>query len=134
MALNNRPLNNRPLSPDVQIYRPQLTSVLSISHRITGIALSIGTILLISWLIAAAAGPHAYSFPHGFIRSWLGLLLLFGWTFSLFFHLCNGIRHLVWDAGYGFELLTIYASGWAVVAAASVLTAGAWIAGFTLNE
>jgi succinate dehydrogenase / fumarate reductase cytochrome b subunit len=127
-------LNNRPLSPDVQIYRPQLTSVLSISHRITGIALSIGTILLISWLIAAAAGPQAYSFLHGFIRSWLGLLLLFGWTFSFFFHLCNGIRHLVWDTGYGFELRTIYASGWAAVAAASVLTAGAWIAAFALDE
>ena len=125
---------NRPLSPDVQIYRPQLTSVLSISHRITGIALSIGTILLISWLIATAAGPQAYSFLQGFIRSWLGLLLLFGWTFSFFFHLCNGIRHLVWDAGYGFELRTIYASGWTAVAAASVLTAGAWIAGFALVE
>ena len=126
--------NNRPLSPDLQIYRPQLTSVLSISHRITGIALSIGTILLISWLIVAAAGPQAYSFLQGFMRSWLGLPLLFGWTFSFFFHLCNGIRHLVWDAGYGFELRTIYASGWSVVAAASVLTAGAWLASFALDE
>jgi succinate dehydrogenase / fumarate reductase, cytochrome b subunit len=124
--------DNRPLSPDLQIYRPQLTSVLSISHRITGIVLSFGTLLLISWLIAAAVGPQAYSAVRGFIHSWLGLLLLLGWTFSFFFHLCNGIRHLVWDAGYGFELRTIYASGWTVVAASAVLSVAAWIASFVM--
>jgi succinate dehydrogenase / fumarate reductase cytochrome b subunit len=124
--------DTRPLSPDLQIYRPQLTSVLSISHRVTGIALSVGTLLLISWLIAAAAGPQAYSIMQGFIRSWLGLVLLFGWTFSFFFHLCNGIRHLVWDTGCGFELRTIYASGWTVITASSVLTVVAWIASFAL--
>jgi succinate dehydrogenase / fumarate reductase, cytochrome b subunit len=118
----------RPLSPDVQIYRPQLTSVLSISHRITGIALSFGAPLLVFWLLAASAGPQAYSAVQGFLHSWLGLVLMFGWTFSFFFHLCNGIRHLVWDAGYGFELRTIYASGWAVVAASTGLTVAAWIA------
>ena len=68
--------DNRPLSPDLQIYRPQLTSVLSISHRVTGIALSVGSLLLVFWLIAAAAGPHAYSAVQGFLASWLGLLLL----------------------------------------------------------
>jgi succinate dehydrogenase / fumarate reductase, cytochrome b subunit len=118
--------DRRPLSPDLQIYRPQLTSVLSISHRVTGIALSVGALFLVSWLLAAAAGPQTYSSVEGFMRSWLGLLLMFGWTFSLFFHLCNGIRHLVWDAGYGFELGTIYASGWTVVAASTVLTVAAW--------
>jgi succinate dehydrogenase / fumarate reductase cytochrome b subunit len=124
--------DNRPLSPDLQIYRPQLTSVLSFSHRVTGIALSVGTLLLISWLIAAAAGPQAYSNVQGFIRSWFGLVLLFGWTFSFFFHLCNGIRHLVWDAGCGFELNTIYASGWTVIATSTVLTVVAWFASFAL--
>ncbi|MHB8744415.1 MAG: succinate dehydrogenase, cytochrome b556 subunit [Sulfuricaulis sp.] len=119
--------DNRPFSPDLQIYRPQLTSVLSITHRLTGIALSIGSPLLVCWLIAAAAGPSAYATLHGFLASWLGLLLLLGWTFSLFFHLCNGIRHLFWDAGYGFELQTIYASGWAVVAISIGLTLTAWI-------
>jgi succinate dehydrogenase / fumarate reductase cytochrome b subunit len=119
--------NSRPLSPDVQIYRPQLTSVLSISHRVTGIVLSIGTLLLVFCLIAAAAGPQAYSAVQGLIRSWVGLLLMFGWTFSLFFHLCNGIRHLFWDAGYGFELQTIYASGWTVVAASTMLTVATWL-------
>jgi succinate dehydrogenase / fumarate reductase cytochrome b subunit len=118
--------DKRPLSPDLQIYRPQLTSVLSISHRATGIELSIGALLLVAWLLAAAAGPQAYSTVQGFMRSWLGLLLMFGWTFSLFFHLCNGIRHLVWDVGYGFQLGTIYASGWTVVAASTALTVAAW--------
>ena len=123
---------SRPLSPDLQIYRPQLTSVLSFSHRVTGIALSVGTLLLISWLMAAAAGPKAYSAIQRFLSSWLGLVLMFGWTFSLFFHLCNGIRHLVWDAGYGFELRTIYASGWTVVAASTALTVAAWFSSFVV--
>jgi succinate dehydrogenase / fumarate reductase, cytochrome b subunit len=122
--------HNRPLSPDIQIYRPQLTSVLSITHRVTGIALSVGAPLLVFWLIAAAAGPQAYSAIQGILSSWFGLVLMFGWTFSFFFHLCNGIRHLVWDAGYGFELHTIYASGWTVVAASMVLTAAAWFTRF----
>jgi succinate dehydrogenase / fumarate reductase cytochrome b subunit len=117
----------RPLSPGLQIYRPQLTSVLSFSHRVTGIALSVGTLLLVAWLVAAAAGPHPYSAVQGFMRSWLGLVLLFGWTFSFFFHLCNGIRHLAWDAGHGFELRTIYASGWTVVVASTLLTVAAWL-------
>ena len=120
----------RPLSPDIQVYRPQLTSVLSISHRITGVALSGGALLLVFWLVAAAAGPQAYAFAQRFLSSWIGLLLLLGWTFSFFFHLCNGVRHLAWDAGYGFELRTIYASGWTVVAASTVLTLAAWLANF----
>ena len=118
--------DERPLSPDMQIYRPQLTSVLSISHRVTGIALSVGALLLILWLMAAAGGPQTYSTVRGFLSSWVGLLLLVGWTFSFFFHLCNGIRHLVWDAGYGFSLRAIYASGWTVVVASTALTIAAW--------
>jgi succinate dehydrogenase / fumarate reductase cytochrome b subunit len=124
--------DNRPLSPHIQIYRPQLTSVLSISHRITGIALSLGSLLLVFWLIAAAMGSETYSVANSFLNSWFGLALLFGWTFSLLFHLCNGIRHLFWDAGYGFELQSIYASGWIVVAASTILTLGSWILSFFL--
>ena len=124
--------DKRPLSPDLQIYRPQLTSVLSISHRVTGITLSVGTLLLVLWLLAAAVGPQAYSTVQSFMHSWLGLLLMFGWTFSFFFHLCNGIRHLVWDAGYGFELRTIYASGWTVVAVSMALTVAAWFSSFVV--
>ena len=83
--------------------------------------------MLVVWLVAAAAGPHAYATVHVFIRSWGGQILLFVCTFSFFLHLCGGIRHLVWDAGYGFELGTIYASGWTVVAASTALTVITWI-------
>ncbi|MGE0715063.1 MAG: succinate dehydrogenase, cytochrome b556 subunit [Alphaproteobacteria bacterium] len=129
MATDRAAGRPRPLSPHLQIYRWQLTSVLSILHRGTGIALAVGTLLLVWWLIAAASGPAAYASAQGFIASWIGLLMLAGWTFSLFFHLCNGIRHLFWDAGRGFDLKTTYASGWAVVAASGALTILAWIAG-----
>lgn len=123
----------RPLSPHVQIYRPQLTSVLSFMHRVTGMALSIGSLLIVAWLIAGAAGPSAYGDVLGFLRSWLGRILLFGWTLAVFFHLCNGIRHLVWDTAHGFRLRAIYASGWSVVAASVVLTLAFWIAGFLMS-
>ncbi|WP_421707736.1 succinate dehydrogenase, cytochrome b556 subunit [Algihabitans sp.] len=119
----------RPLSPHLQVYRPQLTSVLSILHRITGLALASGTLLLVWWLVAAAVGPEAYAAASGFIGSWLGLFMLLGWSAALFYHLANGIRHLVWDAGYGFELETVYRSGWAVVVATVALTALAWLIG-----
>jgi succinate dehydrogenase cytochrome b subunit len=122
----------RPLAPHLSIYKPQLTSVLSISHRITGLALSIGTVLLVWWLLAAAAGGDAFGVAQRFWGSWVGLVLLVGWTFSLFFHLCNGIRHLAWDAGWGFALAETYMTGWAVVAASAALTLIAWIAGLVL--
>ena len=121
--------SNRPLSPHLQIYKPQLTTVLSISHRATGLALAVGTLLLVWWLVAAANGPDAYARVQSFTGSWFGLLLLFGWAFSLFYHLANGIRHLVWDTGWGLDLKTTYASGWAVVVAAAGLTLIAFIAG-----
>jgi succinate dehydrogenase / fumarate reductase cytochrome b subunit len=116
----------RPLSPHLQVYKPQLTSLLSISHRATGLALSVGTLLLVWWLVAAASGEAAYLTVQGFVGSWFGLLLLLGWSVSLFYHLAQGIRHLVWDAGYGYELKTAYASGYAVLAATAVLTLIAW--------
>lgn len=98
---------NRPLSPHLQVYKPQITSVLSILHRTTGVGLGIGTLLLAWWLIAAAAGPDAFETAQAFIGSVIGRILLFGFTIALFYHLANGIRHLVWDAGYGFELSTV---------------------------
>src|SRR5215468_9455860 len=121
----------RPLSPHLQIYRWQLTSVLSILHRASGIALSAGTLLLVWWLVAAASGPEAYSQVAAFVRSWLGLLLLFGWAASLFYHLCNGIRHLVWDSGHALDLRSTYTGGWIVVGATAVLTLVAWIVGIS---
>lgn len=123
------PSDPRPLSPHLQVYRWQLTSVLSILHRATGVALSAGTILLVLWLVAAAAGPAPYSRVQGFLGSWIGLVLLFGWTVALYYHLCNGIRHLWWDTGQGLELSAVYASGWAALGATAVLTAITWVLG-----
>jgi succinate dehydrogenase / fumarate reductase cytochrome b subunit len=111
----------------VQIYRPQLTSVLSILNRITGIVLSVGAVVLVIWLVAASTGPQAYAAVQGAISSWIGQIVLFGATFAFFLHLCGGIRHLIWDTVHGFELRVIYISGWAVVAASIVLTAAAWV-------
>lgn len=118
--------SERPLSPHLQIYRWQLTMTLSIAHRATGIALSVGTLLLVWWLVAAATGPEAYRVVQEFLGSWLGTLLLIGWSLSLFYHLCAGIRHLVWDTGHGFDLKTVYQSGWTVVVASIGLTILAW--------
>ncbi len=118
----------RPLSPNIQIYRPQLTSVLSIANRITGLALSVSAVVLVVWLTAAAGGPQAYAAMRGAIASWIGQIMLFGSTFAFFLHLCGGVRHLIWDAGYGFELRSIYASGWVVVAVSVALTVAAWVA------
>ena len=123
---------NRPLSPHLQVYRPQWTSVLSISHRATGVALAFGTLLLVYWLVAAASGPEAFALAQELIGSIVGQLLLFGWTFALFYHFCNGIRHLFWDAGYGFELRNAYRSGLAVLAGGAVLTLLFWALGYSL--
>lgn len=117
----------RPLSPHVQIYRPQLTSVLSFSHRLSGIFLSLGALGLALWLIAAAAHPPLFSACNVFLDAWPGRILLFAWTLALYFHLCNGIRHLFWDAVIGFELASIYRSGWLVVAASVLLTLATWL-------
>lgn len=119
--------SNRPLSPHLQIYRPQLTSVMSILHRATGVALVVGTLLLVYWLIAAASGAEAYEHAQGVLGSKLGQLLMFLWTWALFYHLCNGIRHLLWDAGYGFELDEVYKSGKVVAWASVVLTVVLWL-------
>ena len=117
----------RPRSPNVQIYRPQLTSVLSVLNRITGIVLSLGAIVLVVWLLAAAAGPEAFSVVQGAIATWAGQIVLFVFTFAFFLHLCGGIRHLVWDTVHGFELRSIYISGWVVVIASVALTLTAWV-------
>ena len=121
----------RPLSPHLQVYRPQLTSVLSILHRITGTALAVGLLLLVCWLLAVATGAGFYDAVQAFNASWLGRALLFGWSFALFYHLCNGIRHLAWDAGYGYEMVAVNRSGWMVVAASVALTVLAWIWGYS---
>lgn len=120
------PARPRPLSPNIQIYRPQLTSVLSIANRITGVLLSLGAVGLVVWLCAAAAGPRTYGAVQAAITSWGGQIVLLGFTFAFFLHLCGGIRHLVWDTVHGFDLRAIYISGWAVVAVSTGLTVAAW--------
>jgi len=118
--------NQRPLSPHLQIYRPQWTSVLSILHRITGVVLSIGTVLMVVWLVALAQGEQSYHSMIGLMSSPLALIALVGWTLALFYHLLNGIRHLLWDTGTMLELKPARASGWIVVVLAVGLTAVVW--------
>jgi succinate dehydrogenase / fumarate reductase cytochrome b subunit len=127
-ASGGLPGRPRPSSPNIQIYRPQLTSVLSIANRITGVVLCLGSLALVAWLIAGATGPDAYAAVQGAISSGIGQVALFGFTFAFFLHLCGGLRHLVWDTVHGFELRAIYVGGWSVVAASVGLTAVAWIA------
>jgi len=123
----------RPISPHLGIYKPQITMVTSITHRITGVALGVGTLLLTWWLIAAATGPEAFETVNAFISSWFGRLVLFGFTWALFYHLCNGIRHLFWDAGKGFELPTMRKSGMAAIIGSVVLTVLTWVIAYGIG-
>ena len=116
----------RPISPHLQVYKPQITSVLSIFHRITGLALTFGLILLVAWIFTLSLGEDYFEYFVMFIKSWFGLLILFGFTFALNYHLCNGIRHLFWDAGYGYEIETVHKSGLAVLGVSFVLTILIW--------
>jgi succinate dehydrogenase / fumarate reductase cytochrome b subunit len=116
----------RPLSPHLLNYRFPLVALLSISHRATGVALSVGTLLLVYWLGSAAYGPAAYDRASHILGSPIGLLVLFGFSFSLFYHLANGIRHLFWDVGLGFDLSTANKSGYAVVLISAFLTLLTW--------
>ncbi len=118
--------SDRPLSPHLSVYRWQISNTLSIVHRMTGFALSFGALALVGWLVSISAGYDAYSTVNGLYGSVIGSLALFGWTFCFFYHCCNGIRHLCWDIGKGFEKRTAQQSGLLVVAAALVLTVGLW--------
>ena len=122
-------LTKRPLSPHLQVYRPQITSVLSIMNRVTGIASSVGTVMLVWWLAAAAAGPGAFGPVQGFLGSWLGLVMLVGWPAALVDHFFGGLRHLAWDMGFGYSLEATHRSGYAAIAATVVATVLVWIAG-----
>ena len=119
----------RPLSPFMfpTWYRFQITSALSILHRLTGIALAVGSILLAWWLVAVAAGGELFIATHAFLASPIGIFLLFLWSAAFFYHLCNGIRHLVWDVGYGLEIRNAYRSGYGVIVGAALLTILSWL-------
>lgn len=126
-------LVRRPLSPHLQVYKPQITTVLSILHRISGVALAAGTLLLVCWLLAGATGAAAFDGVQAFIGSIFGRLLLFGWTVALFYHFFSGLRHLAWDASKGFEKAEYVASGWAVVIATGVTSVLAWVIGYAVR-
>ena len=106
---------------------------MSILHRVTGVGLGVGTLLLAYWLIAAAAGPEAFATAQDLIGGWLGRLILLGFTFALSYHSLNGVRHLFWDLGKGFELRTLTASGWTVVVLSVAVTLLIWIAGYAVR-
>ncbi|MEM6640773.1 MAG: succinate dehydrogenase, cytochrome b556 subunit [Pseudomonadota bacterium] len=112
----------RPLSPHLQVYRPQITSVTSITHRATGLLLAAGFVLLTYWLLALATGPEAYLNANAFFASWIGRALVGGVVFSFFYHLCNGIRHLAWDTGRGLEIEVARRTGWFVIWGGIVMT------------
>ena len=115
-------VQQRPLSPHLQVYKPQLTMVLSIVHRGTGVVLSLGAFLLAAWLIAVAGDGDAFAQFNACASSLPGRFVLHAFTASLAYHLLNGIRHLLWDIGWGFELPKAYASGWAVLGLALAIT------------
>lgn len=121
----------RPLSPHLQVYRPQLTSVMSILHRGTGVVLALGALVFAGWLVAAASGEQAFAAYSAVLASVPGKIALFGFSACLVYHFLNGIRHLAWDAGHGYEIPKAYASGYAVAVLAVILTAVLWYVGLT---
>jgi len=123
-------LKDRPLSPHLQIYKPLLTMMMSIVHRITGGALFFGMLLLVWWLIAAAAGPNAYASVQWFMETLLGRLILFGYTWALIHHMLGGIRHLIWDTGRGFEQNEREGLALATIVGSVSLTLLLWIIGY----
>ena len=121
---------NRPLSPHLQIYRWHLSMATSILHRMSGVVLALGLLLLTWWLAAAASGPEYFYLVHDIMASWIGRLILLGFTAALFFHLFNGIRHLMWDIGYGFEIETAQRLGYLVFALTILATLGTFLFGY----
>ena len=123
----------RPLSPHLGVYRFQITMTMSILHRITGVGLGLGTLLMAWWLIALAVGPGAFDMVQDVVGGWFGRLILLGFTASLVYHFFNGIRHLAWDLGLGFALPTMRASGWTVVALTLIVTTLIWVAAYSMR-
>ena len=117
----------RPLSPHLQVYRWQMTSVLSILHRGTGLFLVLGSVMIAFWVVALALSHNIFTGYQAWLGSLLGKVLLASWSFSLFFHWANGIRHLLWDAGWGYEIERVYITGWIVVLLSVVLTGLLWL-------
>lgn len=118
---------NHPVSPHLQIYKMPLTGLLSITHRMTGAVVSLGALLMVLVLVSVAGGPESYAQMQQHLSAWYGQIFLLGFTFALYFHFCNGIRHLIWDVGWGFELETVRKSALITITAAVVLTLVTWL-------
>ena len=119
--------SSRPLSPHLQVYRLPITAILSILHRLTGVVLSLGLVLLVAVLATAAWDIGSYEFLREMLSHWLGQLFLIAWTAALYLHLCNGIRHLFWDAGLGFDLNRTQQTAYLTIAGTLILTAATWL-------
>ncbi len=124
---------NRPLSPHLQIYRPMLTMMMSIAHRISGVANAIGFLLLAWWLVAIASGPEAYATVEHFFSSLIGRTLLFLFSWSLIHHMLGGIRHLIWDTGRALDKTSIEVLAWLTIISSTALTILIWVAGYALR-
>lgn len=132
MAENpQKPQRPRPLSPFTTIFRWPVTMATSITHRVTGIGLAMGTVLLAWWLIAIASGPESYATVTSLAASWIGQIVLFGFAWSLAYHLLNGIRQLAWDMGYGFDVKTANQTSWLVIVLSVLLAAAAFALAYT---
>ncbi len=132
--MNDSLKKKRPLSPHLQVYKIQMTSLLSILHRCTGMVLCGGAILCSVWFITLAQGSQAYGIMQAFLLHPVGLIILLGLSFSFFYHLCNGMRHLLWDAGMGYEMAEVRKTGWTVVVFSFVLTGFSWILGIMYGK
>jgi succinate dehydrogenase / fumarate reductase, cytochrome b subunit len=130
---NGRTKAGRPLSPHLSIYRPMLTMLMSIAHRVTGAANATGFVLLAWWLTAIALGPEPYATVNAFFASFIGRSLLFLYSWSLIHHMLGGIRHLIWDTGTGLDKTSIEVFAWATIIGSVTLTVLVWVAGYALR-
>jgi succinate dehydrogenase / fumarate reductase cytochrome b subunit len=126
-ASSERVVRARPLSPHLQIYRPQINMVMSVFHRLTGSALYFGAALIAWWLIAAATGPDYFAFVNGLFATWVGMIVIVGYTWALIHHLLGGLRHLIWDTGAGLDIASINLLSWGTIVLSLLLTAGLWL-------
>jgi len=124
---------DRPLSPHLQIYKLPLNALLSITHRLTGLVLALGAAGVVAMLVMAASGSQAYQAFHAASYHWIGQIVLVAFTLALYFHLCAGIRHLFWDAGYGYDLKTANLGSWLIMIGAVALTVLTWLAAIAVN-
>ena len=126
-ASSERVARARPLSPHLQIYRPQINMVMSVFHRLTGSALYFGALLIAWWLIAAATGPDYFAFVNGLFATWVGMIVIIGYTWALIHHMLGGLRHLLWDTGTGLDIASVNLLSWGTIGLSLLLTAGLWL-------